>query len=364
MTGFDNRSNISADAHLEGVIQYFPSTFVRNLINRNVRRSMSSIIDDSAQSNVLYSPLGREVAEAIKKIKQTDPRVISKGLAQIGEISLRGNVNLKDVVPSVIGVLKDNQAPMVRSDAAWTLWKLNDERAIEPLMHALVIDDSILVKDVSARALGLLKAERAISLLAKMLFDKNVPAPVRAGIATALGSYRKPSMLSILSQVVTDTSPLVRKSTIKSLGAIALLLDFHEEAVLRNLLLPRLSVKKEPDGDIRAEVILALRSVTDQRIIKKAIKILREDKNCNVRKNAAQFLAGIYDDEIESVLIDMLNDENWVVRKNVAISLGKQVKEFGTKNRTKVVEALNRIQRMFPSYSEPWRTADAALDRL
>lgn len=111
-----------------------------------------------------------------------------------------------------------NGTGMKRAEAAMHLGKLNDKRAIAPLIEALK-DTHLGVRNNVAYALGELGSPEAIVHLIPVL--RNDPEEwVRKSAAKALGMLKARDAVADLYQALNDPSRMVRKSAARSLGQI------------------------------------------------------------------------------------------------------------------------------------------------
>jgi HEAT repeat protein len=95
-----------------------------------------------------------------------------------------------------------------RRQAASTLGKLGDPRAVEPLIRALQ-DQSFGVRSCAALSLGLLRDARALEPLIEALHDEH--NLVRNQAALALGILGDPRAITPLNYVLQDRDYNVRK---------------------------------------------------------------------------------------------------------------------------------------------------------
>ncbi|MEW6110044.1 MAG: HEAT repeat domain-containing protein [Nitrospirota bacterium] len=107
---------------------------------------------------------------------------------------------------------------MKRAEAAKHLGKINDMRAVKPLVEALQ-DTNMGVRNNVAFALGELGAREAIPHLIKVLLG-DPEEWVRKSAAKALGMLGSREAVSHLAKALKDQSQMVRKSAARSLGQI------------------------------------------------------------------------------------------------------------------------------------------------
>ncbi len=251
---------------------------------------------------------------------------------------------------------------LIREEAAIALREVRDERAIEPLIQALKDDKSGKVRHMIVVTLGAIGDKRAIKPLIQALWDKEpdvrhsaVRALCELGDATAV----KPLFQKLKEYSADDintTKELQRKALqmIVNRDAIAVELliqclgdhDYHQ--FLRNhrshrfiiheiiekmedrtrAVEPLLQLLKAEDMDVRLCALEILVEIGDARVMSPLIRTLIQalkDKNRDYREVASRALRKTSRTELEPFiepLIDALNDDNYVVRRNVVAVLG------------------------------------------
>ena len=107
--------------------------------------------------------------------------------------------------------------PQQRQSAAITLSRVQDERAVQPLLNALRDPDSI-VRANAAAGLGTNAAPEASEPLMALLHDAD--AGVRGNAAWALGELADETLLPALLPLLNDPTPEVRGKTCWALGNV------------------------------------------------------------------------------------------------------------------------------------------------
>ncbi len=107
---------------------------------------------------------------------------------------------------------------LVRVNAAVKLGKLKDRKAISALLEALK-DPNMALRNNAAFALGEIGAGEAVPNLIDLLRDPE--ERVRKSVVKALGMIRaREAVAPLVQSLDTETSRVVRKSAIRSLGQI------------------------------------------------------------------------------------------------------------------------------------------------
>lgn len=219
-------------------------------------------------------------------------------------------------VDGLIKALKD-QDYLTRKEAARSLKKVGDERAVDALIDALRYktwhSDYIIlsaVRENSAEALGRIGDERAIPYLIRSM-EEDPDEEVRLKAAWSLGEIGDPEAVDALIAALEDTNWSVRRTAANSLGMIG---DPRAVPYLINAL-------EDHDWHVRKYAAVSLGKMKDE----KAIPILLEamdDEDADVRWKAMLALGKMGVSAIKP-LIKTLQNKNWRVRAKSAEVLGK-----------------------------------------
>ncbi|MFH1830132.1 MAG: HEAT repeat domain-containing protein [Pseudomonadota bacterium] len=305
------------------------------------------------------------VAIALELLRSGRRSERTKAARELGDVAISEGILVPEaVIPLSISLTKDND-PTVREEAAWSLWKLGDKRSYDALMSALLNDTSAVVREKSARVLGLMGARDAVPAMVDLLMlEKHVPARLRAGIACALGYLADESLLPHIVKAAKDAEPRVRYEAVRSLGRF--LVGFSNDISCHafKLLKRYLNPSREPCGLIRKAAVKALRFSNSKQACLAVARAIGKDPDPETRQTAAEALL-LWDNAIsELALIRALSDDCWQVRKAAARSLAKFIKRYGVYDSTLVCEALRRMERMLFAHSLEWRLAADAFASL
>jgi HEAT repeat protein len=113
----------------------------------------------------------------------------------------------KPSVQPLIGALSHDD-PRVREYAAFTLSFLDDDAAVGPLLGLFASDPEVSVRTQAARALGRMEEPRAIDPLIQALNDQR--SEIRQDAAYSLGLIGDPRAIPALKAKATDPDELVR----------------------------------------------------------------------------------------------------------------------------------------------------------
>ena len=193
--------------------------------------------------------------------KSSPGKEAANALAEIGKPS----------VAPLIQALGDSQS-LARTNAAWALGAIGDERALQPLLDSLR-DEASTVRAQSAWALG------------------------------AFGRRFSSETVEPLIQTLSDHEPKVRQQVAWALGAIG---DRRAAEALTVAL-------KDEDFSVRSQAAWACGAIGAREAVPGLIEALK-DNNVNVRKQSAWALGAIGDKRAADGLGNALKDENAGVR--------------------------------------------------
>ena len=219
-----------------------------------------------------------------------------------------GEIGDERAVEPLIHALKDRDKA-VRWKAAEALGEIGDERAVEPLIHALKDKDRAWVHCQVAEALGEIRDERAVEPLIQALNDEN--KDVHWGAAEALGEIGGTRVVETFIQFLKDEEYADRNCVVNALGKMK-----DERAVE-----PLIHALKDKDEYVRLEAAEALSEIGDA-AVEPLIHVLK-DKDWDVRWKAAKALGEIGDERAVEPLIHALKDKHKVVRWKAAVALGE-----------------------------------------
>ncbi len=308
---------------------------------------------------------GGGTGRALLKLRTGNRSERISAARELGDVALAEGRRVPEAVVPLCVALKSDADPAVRQEAAWSLWKLSDDRAHRPLMAALVGDKSSRVREKAARALGLMGVEDAAPIMMDLLsLGKHIPGRLRAALAASLGFIAEEEALPLLIEAADDPEPAVRQEAVQSLGRY--LVDFDGSVTDRAF--SRLSrfvqARTESCPAIRQAAIKALRMSPQGRANEAVARAAVADTDPAVRELAAETLLLWNSAASEAALVEMLSDDVWSVRKSAARSLARFVRRHGVHSSASACEALYRMTRMFPSASQERKLAEEAISSL
>lgn len=259
----------------------------------------------------------------------------------------------KDVEGLVKALEHDNY--LIRKEAARSLKKVGDERAVESLIKSLKYENwqsefTLLtsVREFSAEALGIIGDERAVQPLIQAM-NEDVDEEVRWKSAWALGQIRDDSAIDALIEAMNSDSWRVRENAAKSLGNIG---D-------KKALQPLINALDDKEWRVRKVVAVSLGKLADEKAVKPLLKTLNDD-DADVQRKTIEALEKMGDSAFQPLMDLFEKEENWYIRTKAAEVLGdigdkravkpflevlskKKKKDRNRFVRGRVIEALGKI---------------------
>jgi HEAT repeat protein len=233
--------------------------------------------------------LGSYAVEALGRIG--DPRAVKPLLAVFLNLELcgvaaaaLGRIKSGEAVGPLIELLR-NREPEVRRRAAMALGDIADSRAVEPLIQRIG-DGEHWVKFAALEALGEIGDQRAVKPLMKALSGYLPDERRRA--AEALGKIGDSRAFDALKDALKDKDDYTRDKAERALEQI--------------------------DASWRESAAAEVKALQESKIPESAVKAA-EDKNREVRAVAAEALGESGDPRFIAVLLVLLKDDYYGVRK-------------------------------------------------
>jgi len=187
-----------------------------------------------------------------KKVDITPPKEAlmdwsNQGIALYNQGKYDEAIRLDPVAADVDKMIQNlnDTSPSVREAAAKSLGKLNDSRAVEPLILALK-DTYYWVRWAAAESLGELNDTRAVEPLILALKDKDEDSDVRWRAAESLGKLNDTRAVGPLIQALKDWYWAVRENAAWSLG------ELNDTRAVEPLILALKDKDEDPDVRWRA----------------------------------------------------------------------------------------------------------------
>ena len=181
-------------------------------------------------------------------------------------------------VPTLVEALRDPDAG-VRRNAAWALGMIG-EAAMGPdrsPLASLLFDPDPGVREAAAMAIGLTGDTQAgLELLLERMSEPGTPSDSKRLAAAALGGMEARTAVPVLTKLLADRDPRVRRWAVASLGEIA---DQQTVAPLSRVL------ATDPDPGVRVEAVFRLGKFGGE-AARPALAAALKDANADVRRLA------------------------------------------------------------------------------
>jgi HEAT repeat protein len=177
------------------------------------------------------------------------------------------------------------------------LGKLEDRRAFRLLSEVLLSGSDDEIRSFAADAAALCGGDDSVSILAKLLGDKDAAEVIRASCARALGFSRKTTAADALKEAVSDESAGVRAGAVRGIARMASKMRWRLRGSLENpeilalrraaanVLADRLSA--EGDSTVRQEIVEALGRIAEPSVLARIRELEEEAPEDGIRKAAA-----------------------------------------------------------------------------
>ncbi len=213
----------------------------------------------------------QEVEFLIESLTDRSPQVQEAAVRRLGQLLPR------EALEPLLDCLHNAKYNIVRADVAEILAKMNDRRAVPPLIEGLQ-DPTSLTRAAAARALGALSDPRAIPPLIRAL--DNEGWDTRRDAAIALSKFDDPRVVAPLIRVLGDSSATVRGGVCYALGRV------KAPSVIDAL---TKTLAEDKDRYVRQFAATALGDQGDQRATEALTAALEDDAE-NVREAAREAL--------------------------------------------------------------------------
>lgn len=305
-----------------------------------VRRALATLAYDERTAEILE----RLLRDSSPEVRRVAARVISGASS----------------VDSLIQALQDEDAE-VRARAAESLGRIEDTRAVEPLIGLVRsqkghkeetgVNTSVMARGMQPReaamnALGRIADPRAADLLLGILQNDEEDLEVRCSAARALrGIKDNERVLDALFHGLKNGETMLR-------GKIAEVLGAHP--VQERAVGPLIEALGDEESYVRARAAASLGSIGDPSAVGPLIEAL-DDQDASVRSRAVDSLGNFKDPRVVEALIPLLDDEQGQVsrtarralRQITRVSLGGESRKWESwwRQNKEVFSEFNEIER-------------------
>jgi len=236
----------------------------------NISASEEGILTEPDLSTVQLA------TESLKSEKKYIRWKAAKTLGEMGGATTQGSPY--NAVPDLLRTL-DYSDRYVRLHVMQALGKLNDERAVEPLLEVVKLSDDEGEREIAIRALGQIGDKSALPTLLDAMTDKS--KLIRQSAIMALGNMKD-------ERTVLKLIPLVYRSEFEE-EAINSLADIGEVAL--PLIMKLLEGKARKYYEAASEVLIRMVESSGPEAVAKALN--QERRIAHIRRNAPKELARI-----------------------------------------------------------------------
>jgi HEAT repeat protein/cyclophilin family peptidyl-prolyl cis-trans isomerase len=241
-------------------------------------------------------------------IHDPDPAVVSLVAYALEKVE-------SDRIAKTLVPLLKNEDPRVRAYAARTLGKQKMDAAVKPLVD-LLSDKDLRVLVNTIQALGLILEDsndkQVVDPLGQIL-EKHPSPHARKAAATALGQIGHKQAKDYLVQSTLDKSTGVR---IESYKALAMVLGDQSSMFIAGGL-------NDSQILVRAAVVESFGIAEDKSRFDFLVTTARKEKDPIVREAAVRALGNFDKDDVSEILIEKLDDDDWVVATEAVTALGQ-----------------------------------------
>ena len=213
-----------------------------------------------------------------------------------------------------------NKDYQVRNAAAKALGKINDRRAVEPLIATL---NNYGASFNVVEALGIMVDSRSVEPLIAVLKNEDNGVEgynIRLYSIRALKKIKDSRAIEPLISILIDKEPGIYAETVKALDVIDT--NWRNTESAKKSIPVFIEALKDKDWNVRRAAVVALGEIKDNQTVEPLIGALN-DSNSEVRKTASYELGEIKDIRAVEPLIAALKDENEYNRRIAADALGK-----------------------------------------
>jgi HEAT repeat protein len=279
--------------------------------------------------------LAKEIVPTLIEVirKDPEPEVRFYAISSLNPLAYEARA----AVPALIDRLKKDTDAQVKSSAAWSLTIiglhrdnktntiLSNKVEVDTIVSALIEAIKSNKKDakVRASAINALRSQNLETIVPVLLdsLANDSDAEVRASAASILGEYKtNTTILALINALKNDTDSQVRNSAIYSLDGVS-----NQQEVAPTLIE---LISGDKDSSVRTNAVRILGNIklkSPEIAISTLIKVIESDSPADVRSGAISTLAKIAldDKSVVSTLIKTLNEDTQLqVRSSAIGSLG------------------------------------------
>jgi HEAT repeat protein len=286
-----------------------------------IRRIQSEIPEDIFHSNLMLC--GRCIADAEHTEVAIRDAIVNElwSLYRGSDFELLRATALDSLAPlrpaAIVSLLTSElesaKRSSVREDAAHALGRLRTERAIGPLIGAILNEVDEHVRWAAGKALIDIGSEQAVDPMMKAMGEGEIS--VRSAAVDVLGGLRAERAVKPLVSILADDSDrFMRRIATMALGRLP------KEEVLGPLLE---ALVEDKDDGVRVNAAFALAEIGDDRALAPLLRAVEEDRDYHATWAVAAALGTFRSEKAVPLLIRLLEQhKHRVVRGGAAEALG------------------------------------------
>ena len=235
----------------------------------------------------------------IEALKDRDSSVRHKAAESLGKL---GNL---EAIPHLCQLLNDEDW-LVRSFVVEILGSLEGTESVGCLKKALIHKDSI-VRNKAAEYLGQRASQEVVTLLREEF--ANGDADTKRDVLMLLGETKNVAAVPTLIHALSEDNWIIRSQAVSSIGLLGIWLD---KSLLEDALTALIRIlKSDPDTSVRSGAALCLGYIGDSRVVPVLIEVLFQDNEV-VRVSAVNALGRLQDRSAINAIIRSLQDNDYV----------------------------------------------------
>lgn len=215
-----------------------------------------------------------------------------------------------------LSIAVSDEAPEVREEAISALGSVRAQEAIDIIAERLFNDVNEDVRERAVHALGDMQHPRAAEHLVKAFNNDAAAQKLRWFILWALGDNKDFGALPVLCTALSDPDAEFRERAADSLGSLPWEDHPDKEAALESLS----AALNDVEARVRESVCDALGSLEDSRAVPSLVRALRDSED-GVRSKAVEAIANINAEGNAALIAGCLRDPSIEVQRSAAKSL-------------------------------------------
>lgn len=291
--------------------------------------------------------------QAIQIIRQLKEGNLAQKMAAIKEAGdfVEDRSYFPEAVPLLLKFLNQELHPQLAMEAAWTLWKFKDKRAVPLLLQKAKQGKHIGVREKAIRSLGLLEAKEAIVFFRSLIGSNGHRLPQEQAAAIfALGCFKEKKDLKIFKRSLKHPYPVCRQEAL-----LTLLRFFRENPMApsfftKRKILAMTSSWLEKCDEVRAEALSVTTCLDRKKAYRFLVKACLKDPSELVRAKGFVLLKDWIHVETEQLALRGMSDVSWQVRSAACRWLEAAVSQNKVWDREKVTASLEVAHEIFPSH--------------